>query len=129
MAAIYDGPPKEYLFPDLIMRVKISTHMDIRYVHLWCIAPFARHFLSANATGAQQTMPKINQGILRSLPVPVPPLAEQHRIVAKLDALMALCDRLETTLTTADTTRARLLEALLNEALDPTAEAVTEAAE
>ena len=37
--------------------------------------------------------------------------------------------RLETTLTTADTTRARLLEALLNEALDPTAEAVTEAAE
>ena len=42
---------------------------------------------------------------------------------------MALCDRLEAALTTADTTRARLLESLLHEALDPAAEAVTEAAE
>ena len=66
---------------------------------------------------AQQTMPKINQGILRSLPIPLPPIAEQHRIVAKVDALMALCDRLEAALATADTTRARLLDALLHDAL------------
>ena len=32
---------------------------------------------------------------------------------------MALCDRLEVSLATADTTRCRLLEALLHEALDP----------
>lgn len=129
MTAVYDGPTEEFLFPDLIMRVKTSLRMDIRFVHLWCIAPYARRFLSENATGAQQTMPKINQRILRSLPIPLPPLAEQHRIVAKVDALMALCDRLEAALTTTDTTRARLLEALLHEALAPTAEAVTEAAE
>jgi type I restriction enzyme S subunit len=73
-------------------------------------------------------MPKINQGILQSLPVPLPPLAEQHRIVAKVDALMALCDRLETALATAETTRALLLEALLHEALEP-GEDVMEAAE
>jgi type I restriction enzyme S subunit len=51
--------------------------------------------------------------------VALPPPAEQHRIVAKVDALMALCDRLEAALTTADTTRQRLLEALLQEALTP----------
>ncbi|WP_299820887.1 restriction endonuclease subunit S [uncultured Jannaschia sp.] len=59
----------------------------------------------------------LNLGILRELPIPLPPLAEQHRIVAKVDVLMALCDRLETSLTTADTTRARLLEVLLHEVL------------
>jgi type I restriction enzyme S subunit len=48
---------------------------------------------------------------------PLPPLAEQHRIVAKVDALMALCDQLESSLTTATTTRSRLLEGLLHEAL------------
>ncbi len=63
------------------------------------------------------TLPIISKGKWEVLPIPLPPLAEQHRIVAKVDALMALCDRLEASLTTADTTRQRLLTALLHEAL------------
>ena len=59
----------------------------------------------------------------------LPPLAEQHRIVAKVDELMALCDRLEASLTTADETRRRLLESLLAEALAPDEERELEAAE
>jgi len=73
--------------------------------------------------------PNISLANVNDFPIPLPPLAEQHRIVAKVDALMALCDRLEAALATTDTTRARLLEALLHEALGPAAEAVTEAAE
>ncbi|MEO5955650.1 MAG: hypothetical protein ABIR36_08195 [Nitrospiraceae bacterium] len=42
---------------------------------------------------------------------------EHHRIVAKVDELMALCDRLETQLTTTQTESRRLLEAVLHEAL------------
>ena len=49
--------------------------------------------------------------------IPIPPLAEQHRIVAKVDELMVLCDRLEASLDAASTTRRRLLDALLAEAL------------
>ncbi|WP_116599997.1 restriction endonuclease subunit S [Primorskyibacter marinus] len=128
IAAIYDGPEREFLYPDLIMRVRIASAMSLRFVHLWCISPVARGYLMANATGAQKTMPKINQGVLKALPIMIPPLAEQHRIVAKVDALMALCDRLEAALTTTDTIRTRLLEALLHEALEPTPNAL-EAAE
>jgi type I restriction enzyme, S subunit len=51
------------------------------------------------------------------LPIPLPPIAEQHRIVAKVDELMVLCDRLEAALAAGDDTRRRLLEALLAEAL------------
>lgn len=70
----------------------------------------------------------INLGILETVLVPLPPLAEQQRIVAKVDALMALCGRLEAALITADTTRTRLLESLLYEAMEP-AVGVLEAAE
>jgi restriction endonuclease S subunit len=40
---------------------------------------------------------------LASLVFPLPPIVEQHRIVAKFDELMAVCDRLETQLTTTQT--------------------------
>ena len=64
-----------------------------------------------------------------ALTFPLPPLAEQHRIVAKVDALMALCDRLEAGLTATTATRRRLLDALLAEALAPDGERELEAAE
>jgi type I restriction enzyme S subunit len=70
----------------------------------------------------------INLEILTSVLIPLPPLAEQHRIVAKVDALMALCDQLEASLTTTATTRSKLLNALLHEALEPAADEL-EAAE
>jgi len=61
--------------------------------------------------------PGLNLDNIRSLTIPLPPLAEQHRIVAKLDELMALCDQLEQQLSQADQQRRRLLEAVLQEAL------------
>jgi len=39
------------------------------------------------------TVPKLNQAQLRSIPIPLPPLAEQQRIVAKLDAAFAEIDK------------------------------------
>lgn len=128
MAAVYRGPPSTFLFPDLMMRVRVSNTVNLRFVHLASVSPPARTFFSTNASGAQSTMPKINQTTLVSLPIPLPPLAEQERIVTKVDELMALCDRLEATLTTGETARSRLLEALLHEALEPLADQLEAAA-
>jgi type I restriction enzyme S subunit len=57
--------------------------------------------------------PKINQNELNALAVPVPPLPAQKRIVAKVDELMALCDRLEAQLQERDTRQAALARAAL----------------
>ena len=43
--------------------------------------------------------------------------SEQHRIVAKVDELMAVCDQLEAQLTATQTDSRRLLDAVLHEAL------------
>ena len=59
---------------------------------------------------------------------PFPPLAEQHRIVATVEKLMALCDQLEASLTEAASTSRRLLDALLTEALAPAGSPEREAA-
>lgn len=56
---------------------------------------------------------------LRRLPLPVPPLAEQGRIVAKVQELMGLCDLLEANLAAVGGARSLLLNALLAEALTP----------
>ena len=56
-----------------------------------------------------------------SVLIPLPPLDEQQRIVGKVDQLMALCDQLGASLSDSDATRARLLNALLAEALTPAA--------
>jgi type I restriction enzyme S subunit len=64
-------------------------------------------------------IPNLSAQQINETVIPIPPLAEQHRIVAKVDELMALCDRLEASLTTSNQTRTRLLEATLAEALAP----------
>ena len=70
-----------------------------------------------------QAYPAINDSDFALLPFPLPPLAEQHRIVAKVDELMALCDQLGASLATGNDTRRRLLDALLYEALEEPPEA------
>jgi type I restriction enzyme S subunit len=64
-------------------------------------------------------IPNLSTQQINETVVPLPPLMEQHRIVAKVDKLMALCDRLEESLAGLEIHRSRLLNALLMEALAP----------
>jgi type I restriction enzyme S subunit len=67
--------------------------------------------LQAKAAGGAQ--PFVSLGFLRNLVIAVPPLAEQHRIVAKVDQLMALCDRLEGAIAAAQSKQTDLLNAVM----------------
>jgi type I restriction enzyme S subunit len=57
----------------------------------------------------------INLGIPEQVKIPIPPLAEQRRIVAKVDQLMVSVDELETQLAASRATAKNLLEALVAE--------------
>lgn len=54
---------------------------------------------------------------LASIPFPLPPLAEQKRIVAKVDELMALCDQLKASLASAQATQLNLADSLVEQAI------------
>lgn len=60
--------------------------------------------------------PTLNIKLIRQAPTPIPPLAEQHRIVAKVDQLMALCDTLKAGLTEAADTQRHLADAIVEQA-------------
>ena len=121
MAAIYDRGENEFLYPDLIMKTRVSDSLSLRFVHICAISPTSRSYFSSQATGAQSSMPKINQTHLVSWPLPIPPLNEQKRIVAKVDELMAMCDEIEDRLSESQETSRRLLESVLSEALSSAA--------
>ena len=89
-----------------------------RFLCMLIGSPFSRQYLGGTAVGA--TMQNLNQSILLNLSFGLPPLAEQYRIVTKVDELTTVCDRLEASLATGDDTRRRLLDSLLYEALEPT---------
>ncbi|MCL1114432.1 restriction endonuclease subunit S [Shewanella basaltis] len=71
--------------------------------------------LQNQASGGAQ--PFVSLGKLRSLTLGLPPQAEQHRIVAKVDELMALCDQLKTRLSDAQTTQLHLTDAIVEQAV------------
>jgi type I restriction enzyme, S subunit len=126
--ALLDHDPGEAYVSQHVGLVR-PTDQQLSAWLLLCLMADAggRSELVERAYGAGR--PGLNLDNIRSLSIPLPPLAEQHRIVAKVDALMALCDRLEAGLTATAATRRRLLDALLAEALTPAEDRELEAAE
>ncbi len=81
-----------------------------RFVLYIYLAPFFREKFSSVMTGI---IGGVSIAKFVEIAIPLPPLAEQHRIVAKVDELMALCDRLEAEQTDAEAAHAKLVETLL----------------
>ena len=102
------------------LRISPPESLDKDYLYHLLSSPFVHRFFKASAAGA--VVQNLNSEKVRALPIPLPPLAEQHRIVAKVDELMALCDQLEqeqeSSLDTHDTLVATLLGALTNATAD-----------
>ena len=90
---------------------KINT----KFLMFALMSAVMQSLIDTHATG--MTAKGIKAANLKPLPIPIPPLAEQHRIVAKVDELMVFCNRLEKKLAAGDDTRLRLLDALLHEVL------------
>jgi len=70
-----------------------AAFFDADFLVIAINSPGFRRLVSTQATGT--TRSRISRSNLGFLPIPLPPPAEQKRIVAKVDELMALCDRLE----------------------------------
>ncbi len=113
VSAVYRGDAGLFIYPDLMMKLRVSVYMDTYYVYYAMSSEPSRQFLRAHASGTSGTMPKINQKTLKSLPIPLPPIEEQLRIVARIDQLMALCDQLDQQIDAVTSKQTELLNAVI----------------
>jgi len=97
-------------------RFSVHNQVSVSFALIFLNAPLSSSFATAHHHG--MTLTRIGLGNFRKLPFPLPPLTEQHRIVAKVDELMALCDRLKADLAESRTRQARLSATLIESALE-----------
>ena len=71
-----------------------------------------------NAKGAQKTMPKINQECVVNTMIPLPPLAEQKEIIARVEQHIQTITQLETQIATRETTTKQLMQSILKDAFE-----------
>lgn len=95
--------------------LKLSTLIFNRLIENFLRSPFFYNQMRGFMKGAAITRVTLKR--MAPALIPLPPLAEQHRIVAKVDELMGLCTQLETQLNTTQYESHRLIEAILHEAL------------
>jgi type I restriction enzyme S subunit len=119
--------PRDMVLVRSVALIRPNSDVLNEYLERAIRSPFVQQQIWASVKAAAQPCLYINR--IQSLLIPLPPLAEQHSIVAKVDKLMAICDRLEASLTATTATRRRLLDALLAEAFAPVASREIEAAE
>lgn len=94
--------PKHEFIDKRYLQIFLDSHLALQQAH----------------SGVQSIgVPDLGLGEIKTYRIPVPPIAEQHRIVAKVDELMTLCDQLEAQLITTQTDSSRLLEAVLEASL------------
>jgi type I restriction enzyme S subunit len=98
-----------------VAAIRVFTDTEFLYQYMqsdYVLGLYQRRF------GGSGLQPNLKMGDVTDLVIPVPPVKEQHRIVAKVDQLMALCDQLKTRLNTAQTTQLQLADTVVDEALN-----------
>lgn len=77
--------------------------------------PYSRIYYMENASGTSSSMKNVSRETISLLPIPIPPLVEQNRIVTKIDQIMNLCDMLDQQIDTAQNKQAELLNVVLEQ--------------
>lgn len=107
---IVDAEPKNLALSDKIVRLSLTRYCSKKFLKLVNNdALYARSYYAREASGASPSMKNVSRDVIFRLPVPLPPLAEQHRIVAKVDELMGVCDRWEAAQAERERRRDRLV--------------------
>ena len=104
-----------YVSLGLVQPFKYFLNTD--YLTLVINSPYGVKYAKGNISSKGGSAGNFNLGRIRSFPIPLPPLAEQNRIVQKVDELMEYCNELEASIKQSESQNEKLLQQVLREAL------------
>lgn len=96
------------------LRISPPSSLNKDYLYLLLSSPFMRAFFVATAAGG--VVQNLNADKVRGVPIPLPPLAEQTRIVTRVTELLRLCAGVRQRLAVSQKTQSHLAEALVGAA-------------
>jgi len=118
---IFLGDDDMYTFASYLIRIRFLNNLiSPLYVNLAMNAPYFRVTQIVPELQQQCGQANVNGTKLRNMLIPLPPLREQHRIVAKVDELMAICNSLESQIEDVQAKASSLLESVLFNSLNHT---------
>ncbi len=113
--AIWESEDESYKFQKALHRVrfynKIPAKLYLYYLDWICSSGMIAEYTTGSGI---QHLTGIS---LKKMPIPLPPLNEQNRIVEKLDELMQYCNELEESIKESQEQNEKLLQQVLREAL------------
>lgn len=112
-SAIWNGEVSPCTHQNHVFRARPVGGMNSRWISMFTNSPDGRTYFQSCAKRTTN-LASINMTQLRACPVPVPPAAEQHRIVARVDELTGLLDRLEQRLAATNATHAAFAAAAVH---------------
>ncbi|MFB2864361.1 restriction endonuclease subunit S [Aeromonas sp. MdU4] len=104
-------PYKEGAIASSLMIIRPYNISLREFIYIYLISPFGRAQIFRFDNGSAQ--PNLSANSVMMYAFPCPPISEQHRIVAKVDELMTLCDQLKSRLQTSQQTQLALAESLV----------------
>jgi type I restriction enzyme S subunit len=93
------------------MLIRSNRSIYPQFLELCLNSPWITDFALEKTTGG--AAPRVNMSVVRGYPIPLPPLAEQSRIITKVSQLMTLCDELENRLKQSHTDGEHLMVSIV----------------
>ena len=103
----------QLMLSDKIIRLEVSSQVNREFLNFCNNSQHVRSYYKASASGTSSSMKNVSREVVLNALIPLPPLPEQSRIVARVESLRRLCTDLRQRLTVSQTTQAQLAEALV----------------
>ncbi len=118
--AIWDGSITHCVHQNHVIKVRLVCPVMSGWILSWLLSSAGRHFVEvvASSTSGLYTL-SVNK--VGNLPIPLPPIAEQQRIVAEVDRRLSVIEELETRTSTELRRATRLRQAILGQAFSASA--------